>query len=269
MDNQKLMNLFRGFKGREKSLRFITRYGLYHTMFYRTNDFIHSKRVSYLVTAISPYAIKIWPNFNTSKAQIMALIHDDIEIVIGDIQAGNKSKMTNQQLSSLFETEKQAITKIAKNFPNKIGKYVYEELLNEIAENNTPESIVVKYADKMDAFGEALHEIYAGNYIFVNNVTNEFGKIPTPCEYYIDYFNKFTKKFPKAKKLLQQEFPLFKKIKQINFKKIAKRSSVHTKESILKKTGYEHYDVWKKIILKYGKNEEIKNLTKKQEFIAL
>lgn len=62
----------------------------------------------------------------------------------------------------------------------KIEKYVYKDLLFESAEHSTLESMIVSYADKYDAYGEAVHEIFAGNHYFTTHVINEYGKIPTP-----------------------------------------------------------------------------------------
>jgi 5'-deoxynucleotidase YfbR-like HD superfamily hydrolase len=84
--------LFTDFKNREEDLRKITRYQNYSVMFYRTNLFTHSKRVAWLVQEMIPFAQATWQDFNGQKAKFLALVHDDQEIIMGDIPAGNKSK---------------------------------------------------------------------------------------------------------------------------------------------------------------------------------
>ena len=89
-----------------------------------------------------------------------------------------------------IETKRQSRCKIGLTAPTlrsgnyapriKIEKYVYKDLLFESAEHSTLESMIVSYADKYDAYGEAVHEIFAGNHYFTTHVINEYGKIPTP-----------------------------------------------------------------------------------------
>ncbi len=45
----------------------------------------------------------------------MATIHDDVEILIGDFQAGNKAKLNKKQLEEFHKKELDAIEKMAKN----------------------------------------------------------------------------------------------------------------------------------------------------------
>ena len=66
----------------------ITRFSLYKVMFYRSNLFNHAWHVAWLVDEIAPFAMKKFPQFDSEKAQMLALVHDDAEIIIGDIQAG-------------------------------------------------------------------------------------------------------------------------------------------------------------------------------------
>lgn len=188
--------LFVGFDGRDADLRSVTRYSMYDIMMYRTNLYTHSHRTAALVRAINSHALSLFKGYDTKKAELIALVHDDAEIIFGDIQAGNKSKMTPEQLREVHEQEARAIKKIAKRFPKQVGGYVYETLLEEAADYSSLEAQVVCYADKYDALGEAYHEALAGNHYFVTNVVNEYGKIPTPFEYYRDFFGGFLSRFP-------------------------------------------------------------------------
>lgn len=187
---------FADFHGRDDDLRSVTRYSMYDTMLYRTNLYTHSHRTAALVRAINPHARAWFNEYDPKKAELIALVHDDPEIIFGDIQAGNKSKMTPEQLRDIHEQEARAIKKIAKRFPKQVSKYVYETLLEEATTYSSLEAQVVCYADKYDALGEAYHEALAGNHYFVTNVVNEYGKIPTPFEYYRDFFAGFLGRFP-------------------------------------------------------------------------
>lgn len=64
-------------------------------MMYRTNLYTHSYRVAAIVHALNPFAEKVFGKaYDERKAEILALVHDDAEIVFGDVQLGNKSRMT-------------------------------------------------------------------------------------------------------------------------------------------------------------------------------
>lgn len=159
---REIKELFRDFHGRDDDLRTVTRYSVYDVMVYRTNLYTHSHRTAALVRAINPHATAVLDGYNPKKAELLALVHDDAELIFGDVQAGNKSKMTPQQLQEVQEQEARAIKKIAKRFPKYIGEFVYEQLLEEAANHSSIEAHVVSYADKYDALGEAYHEIWGG-----------------------------------------------------------------------------------------------------------
>lgn len=81
---------------------------------------------------------------------------------------------------------------------------MYKSLLEEAENHTSPESVVVCYADKHGALGEALHEIHAGNHRFMTPIVNEYGAIPLPTEYYLQYLQGFVDKFPAANALVKQ-----------------------------------------------------------------
>lgn len=196
------VDIFKNFTGRESDLRSITRYDLYDVMLYRTNLYTHSHRVAALVRAMSMSADATFgESYDPRKAEILAYVHDDAEIIFGDVQAGNKSKMTPDQLAAVLAAEVQAIDGISARYPETIEKYVYRELLLETIDKNSIEAQLVCYADKYDAMGEAMHEVVAGNHSFATNVVNEYGTIPTPLEYYYNCFLTVFEKLPLLKPL--------------------------------------------------------------------
>src|SRR6476646_7082843 len=118
--------VFRDFKGRNDALRSVTRYSIYKVMFYRTNLYTHSLRTAALVRAINPAAQKVFGGrYDPFKAEIMAYVHDDAEIIFGDVVAGNKREMSAAQLQAVWDAEARAIEEIANRFPNQVAEYNY------------------------------------------------------------------------------------------------------------------------------------------------
>ena len=225
-------------------------------MFYRTNLLTHSRRVSWLVENISPYAVSAFGNnFNPEKAIILALVHDDAEIIMGDYQAGNKAKMNEDQLKELDDIEKKAIDEIAERWPSDVGRFNYRELLTAARLTDSLEAEVVKYADKAEGLAEALHEVYAGNKLFTQNVHNEYGRIPTYDEYYMPYLAMYAKYYPSTTKLFELGCPLLAEPEIIDFGAIAATAKPHTLASLHEASGHDFYDAWKNIILARAKNE--------------
>jgi 5'-deoxynucleotidase YfbR-like HD superfamily hydrolase len=139
------------------------RYSLYAPVYYRSSDFLHSKRVAWLVESVEPIITEGLPNFDIARAVATALVHDDAELLVGDIQAGNKGKMSKEELQAIDDAERKAIDALAEKFPKTLGGYNYKEMLEDVLDFTTPEAQVVKYLDRFDALGEALHELYAGS----------------------------------------------------------------------------------------------------------
>ena len=81
------------FSDREKKLSSIIRFDMkrFDPMFYRTNLLIHSKRVYSLVKEIIPHLKSVYGDeLDSEKALSLALVHDDAELVTGDVQLYDK-----------------------------------------------------------------------------------------------------------------------------------------------------------------------------------
>ncbi len=265
---QKYGVLFRNFTGRDEDLRKVTRYSLYPTMLYRTNLYTHSHRTAAFVRSLNKAASSVFGvNYDPRKAEILALVHDDAEIIFGDVQAGNKSKMTPAQLSNIHDKEIQAIDVLAERYPKKIEMYTYKDLLIESADQSTLESMIVSYADKYDAYGEALHEIFAGNHYFITPVINEYGKIPIPPEYYVSYFNKFIDMFPAILPLLELGLPILQPFTKQDYTDTVTSGTTHTPNSLRLATSHHHYDNWRQTILTDTNIETVRDLHNQKEFL--
>ncbi len=259
-------DIFTGFENREKDLRNITRYSLYAPMYYRTNVWGHSRRVSWIVHDFAPAVKDHIKDFNPLRAEAMALVHNDAEIFLGDIQSGIKAKMTAEQLANVEDRERKATEKICLVFPKTFCGFSYQELLQEAMGLTTPEARLVKYADRMDALCEALHEIFAGNETFVTNVINEYGTIPTPTEHYAPYFLSFPSKYPELQTLFNPPtHAWFAPLPIIDYRAIPQNRQPYTLSSLQESTDYPHYEAWKKITMRYGTREEVDKLTHQKE----
>jgi len=261
-------DVFLGFVGRDEDLRGVSRYSLYDVMLYRTNLYTHSHRVAALVRAMNLLAASVFgSDYDPRKAELIAYVHDDAELLFGDVQAGNKSKMTVDQLQQVKDAEERAIQEIAKRFPVTIGGYSYKQLLIEAANYSSREAQVACYADKYDALGEALHEVFAGNYHFTTNVVNEYGRIPTPPEYYAGYFKLYTDKFPEMRPLLDESFAMFEPVPNRDYSLIVREGRPHTANNLVKLTGDLHYDTWRHIVWEATNDEVRRGLYVQKEFL--
>lgn len=255
------------FEGREEGLRGIMRYSLYSTVYYRSSDFTHSKRVAWLVESLEPIITEKLPNFDMVRAVATALAHDDAELLIGDIQAGNKGKMSKEELQAIDDAERKAIDALADKFPKTLGGYNYKDMLEDVLDFTTPEAQVVKYIDRFDALGEALHELYAGNVVMNTPVVNEYGTIPTPFEYYYTKLPQMMEQY-QALGALKNTHPFFEIAEVKDWARVVAESRPHTKESFAAPAGHKQYDVWKKVLLENADEETLNDLLIQKEFAS-
>lgn len=254
------------FTGRETWLHRIPRYHIYQPMFYRTTVWVHTLRVCWIVDVLKQRLTERFGQiYDHDRALRLALVHDDIEIIVGDVQAGNKAKMSPEQLKALDTQEREAIDELTKRCPKCVGDFYYRDLLREAHAKKTIESHVVQLADKFDAFGEALHEIYAGNLRFATNVVNAYGTITTPPVFYTQYFRNFARKHPSLA-FLFSENPLF-QVPDLttDWHAIAANGRPHTRMSITSPSDCSVYQLWRAILLVRGGEEEILRLTQQRE----
>lgn len=252
--------LLNGFEGREEALSKIKRFAhsLFPVMFYRTNDLIHSKRVLWHLEEAIPDIVSVYGNlFDVNFARTLAEVHDDVELVTGDVQLPYKEKMTRDELNVFAEEEDEAILKLIERFSSVANGFSYEELLVAAKEKKRLEAQFVSFFDKFDGAGEAWHEIWAGNSYFVLPAGGKDGKSGG----YIRRLNEFFTKYPQMKPFFEK-FPEYLP-KPFDFKSAAEKGKIHTIESFGKDSGFELYEVWKKNIIKH---EGVHNLIKQIEF---
>lgn len=268
MTAAEMKQLFASFTGRNEALRHITRYDPISVMLYRTNDYNHSLRVGLLIDATLETVRQFFPDFDSERAQLLGLVHDDAEMIIGDVSAGHKSVMSDTLLDDLDNQERAAIEVLSKRFPRLVGKYSYHDLLVESFKVKTIEAQVMKYADKMDALGETYHELYGGNYMFAQGRSSPYGMVRSPIAYYYDYYwIKFFNDFPALQGLLRSGHPFFTQPQPGDYVTFAKEQAPHTEASLRQPTGNAFYDFWKRVVLTSGDDELIHDLSTQTEFL--
>ncbi|MFA4954806.1 MAG: YfbR-like 5'-deoxynucleotidase [Patescibacteria group bacterium] len=250
------------FPGREDALRKVTRYSIFPKMFYRSNLWTHSRHVAKIIEAISPLIKRHCPDYDEARALAMALVHDDAEMITGDVQAGNKDKMSARELAALDMHERTAVDQLVGRYPEQLGGYRYQDLLLACIERADIEAQAVQFADKLDAFGEALHEIFAGNASFAVEPVTEYGVIVLPFVLYTDYFKRYPKKYPRLSFLVEGPDRIIELEAESAWKKIAAEGQLPTPETLREPSGNKIYDVWKSLVLD---DEEMRNLTTKVE----
>ncbi len=232
---------FDGFTDREEKLKKITRFNIYPHMFYRTNLFLHSQRVYTLIKDfLQAISQSYGDELNTEKTLALALVHDDAEIITGDIQLYHKDRMTKEELEKLDKEEAEAIEQITKKWPLKVNGFSYKELLYHALYKDCLEAQIVSYTDKVDAYCECLHEVHAGNKLFIN-----------PANDYNKRIRKFAEKFPLLNKIFPGNHALLNKLGNLDTNKILEKADLHNSVSVKQSTGISHYDRWKKLTIKY------------------
>ena len=198
--------VLQGFEGREEGLRSRLRYQTDFTdvMYYRTNDLIHARRVlSHLETALYDIQLVYGTSFDTNFARTFALVHDDAEIITKDISLHDKEQMTPAEKEEHKRKELAAIETLAQRYPEKANGYDYRDLLLAALHKDRLEAQLVSLFDKHDGFGEACHEVWAGNSRFVRAAGGiKDGKTGS----YVRRINEFPTKYPAMKPFFQQ-FP--------------------------------------------------------------
>ncbi len=257
----KLHNLFKDFpREREQKLKSIKRYSMFDVFYYRSNLWHHSIRVSLLVNEFSEIVKNNLPKLDLEKAKILALIHDDAEMITGDIQLGHKQQMTEAQLKEVENDEKKAIEQLATTYPKEIGGYNYRELLYSALTKDSLEAQLVGCADKLDAYCESLHEVLGGNISALRAVTN-----------YVRVLKDLKEKFPDLKPIFKEKNLIFTttdfytdswRVHKENYSHLGKP---HTSETIRKETEFVLYNMWKNLVINNLGDEGINILITKKE----
>jgi len=250
-----LEDLIPKFPNREESLQGISRFRRI-PMIYRTNLDDHQRMVYWMTEELLETTKgRNCSNDERLAALTLALVHDDVEIITGDLQYGDRLLMSDKEIQDHEDCERVAIEFLAKRFPTKINGLNYRDNLLQALYKNTSLSQRVSYADKLVGFGESWHELYSGNKHFLVDV--EIGNTPTLT--YMDIFRNRNEQWPLLKEMFRQKHPLLNLPKISNIVNIVADGKPFDEDSIRKKTGNPIYDCYKEVMLKRG-GERGKNI---------
>ena len=249
-------------KEREEKLKALYRYSLFETLYYRSNLWMHTHRMLWMAESLLPVASQ-YIDIDQNKARVLALVHDDAEMITGDFQAGVKARMTKEELRHIDDLEASAIQTLVGKYPKMIDGYTYEQLLTEALTKDSIEAQFVSYIDKLDGYCESLHELLAGNLSLVPSVF-----------FYTWTLATFSNKFPALKNMLESKpHPLIVSITSVSSgthvvsKELQDFKVPYTIESLDRETRFPFYNEWRKIVHERGGTEGLDWLIKQREFI--
>ncbi len=237
---------FAGFEDREEKLKKIYRFSMFEVFFYRSSLWDHVQRVALIIKELSPLALRLLPNFDAEKAYVLALVHDDAEMITGDVQLGHKQRMSSEELKQVDLEEAKAVDILSEQYPKEITRFIYRDLLLNALHKDTLEAKLVSYADKLDAYCESMHEALAGNITALR-----------PLLMYEKILDRFDEKYPELISLLQDQSSPFTNLEQrLNLLYVFKGPYLHlnrphTPKTITLVTDFPTYNRWKKLVLEH------------------
>ncbi|MSS74827.1 hypothetical protein EXS73_01250 [Candidatus Pacearchaeota archaeon] len=252
-----------GFQGRIAGLRSIKRWKSFSPAWYRHDLEMHTLELRYLLEAVAPHIRQTLPGFNFERAGIIALVHDDPEIVSknGDVELNVKLNMSPQELVQLEQEESEAIKTLLARWPQTVQGYNYQSLLEEAKKKATIETQVLSYLDKCSALCESLHELYAGNNQFHHNWRAERKRPPYAGTNVAELVEKYTLISP----FFAKKHPFLPPFSKPDVESLLKTQKPHTSQSLTQPTGLPQYDFWKATILKHAPEDGARWLTEQRE----
>lgn len=248
---------------REQRLKEIYRFNAFDVLLYRSNLWMHSRRVLWLVEELLPLAQKYF-EIDTEKTRILALVHDDAEMITGDIPAHEKNKMSEKETAEMECSEENAINFLTEKYPKSIHEYVYKDLLMHALKKDCIEAQLVSYADKLDAQCESIHEVLAGNISLLRSIF-----------FYNNAFAAFPQKFPDLAPLLNDQTSSLTFLintssrSRVEIKNYTEFNKPFTKDSLETETDFPFYNTWRKIVIEKGSNEGLEWLLKQEEYLPV
>ncbi len=243
---------------REEKLRNIMRYSMFEVMFYRSSLWQHTHRVHWIIDELLPFTNGM--NVDAEKTRVLALVHDDAEMVTGDWQAGHKAKMSAEELKNLEDDEETAAMELAARFPAKVHGYEYAALLRHAIHKDCIEAQLVSYADRFDAYCETFHEILAGNLGLLWSLM-----------LYERWLASYAIKFPLLAPLLAVQSPFILggdnrfQPPHVDTEPYRFMGKPHVKESLAHPTDYAFYNAWRELVQRKAGAEGERWLLEKKE----
>ncbi|MBI5798091.1 hypothetical protein HZA98_04275 [Candidatus Woesearchaeota archaeon] len=204
-------------------------------MIYRTNVLFHTRKVLGLVDDLLPLLQSDYPlPLNVSLARAIAVIHDDTEMIKGEETSKHKERLSLEEISALQMERKREIFSLSQRYnQGSINGFVYGHLLFLACEQKKAEAQLVAFADKLDGFGEALHEVYAGNPHFLEAANT-----------YVERIQRFIQEHEHLASLMETKILPTRQ----NLARILIHGNPHTSDSIHQDTGYYPYEFWRRSV---------------------
>jgi 5'-deoxynucleotidase YfbR-like HD superfamily hydrolase len=163
--------LFEGLFKRAGDLERVPRYSALE-MIHRTDLRLHTTRTVPLVDDVAQVLRGLGITIDKDKAKVLLSLHDDPEVITGDIPSPVKLVMNDAEKAALDEKERQATIALSERyFPGKLQEQ-YVEYAREVQEKQTVEAQAVDIVDKWDGLCETLHELRCGNNVFLKPLEN-------------------------------------------------------------------------------------------------
>ena len=169
-------------------MKYIKRWSLMRSI-REENIMEHSQQVAVLSHALALINNKIYGgNLDVNKVVLLAQYHEVGEVITGDLPT--PIKYFNPEIKSAYkDLEHNACEKILGMLPNTLMDE-YREFI--IADENTEEYKMVKYADRLAAYLKCVEEVKAGNSEFKkakSSIEKELKKADSPAvQYYLKEF---------------------------------------------------------------------------------
>lgn len=228
-------------------------------MYYRTNVSIHVQRMKVIAKEIAEILQKEWISIDIEHLLNLVEVHDDEEIITGDLVSPKKSAFTQAEKEAFEEKCNKAQIEIIKEFWNLFEGELYEKLVKEEKEGSSLYFFILKYIDKLEANMEVCHEIFAGNQEFLELKNITLGIDVSSFGYSYEnawiWLNKLIS-FLKISREQLEKYDIFNLGNPIIPENI--KGNLHTEESLQKDTPYAPYNARKRYLLKglSGKEKE-------------
>ncbi len=246
---------------REEELKKVYRYWSYtDTMFFRPNLWVHSKRVVLWCEYICDKLIQNWATIDRQKVLDLAMIHDDEEIITGDIVAQDKLQFTEEQQKKYDDDCKDAFSILKYNYIDNFDLFDYSEYLNIVENKTWEEYMVVELADKLDAMCECFHEMLFNNYLFCKKIPLEGHWMILP--YHFTWHRSKTRLDNMLTHFKQNNILPFQTIDILQYYESEAPENLETYVS-----WYEIYDIWTKLQFDSKDSDLIDCLTIQKEFL--
>lgn len=112
------------------------------------------------------------PGEYENYVDFMALVHDDHELIDGDISTLEKSLMNKHQRLFWNGQNVRSMHRLADLWRTDLDRDVYFSAMYEAHQKKTVDSQIVKIADILDGIGECAREVSHGNNLFKEPLRN-------------------------------------------------------------------------------------------------